>query len=121
MTGALDSEILPLAKELADEFGKAVTLVSVSETFDPATGNTTTTETTHLVNAVPPQAFNKSRIDGSLIQAGDTVIGLPAQPLSDPPTTEDKLRFDGGTWTVVAVDPIYSGEQVALYNVQVRQ
>jgi len=121
MTGALDSEMIPLAAELADDLGKAVTLVRVSETFDPATGNTTQTETTHLVNAVPPQAFSRTRIDGSLIQEGDTLVALPAQPLSNAPTTEDKLRFGGETWTVIAVDPIYSGEKVALYNLQVRQ
>ena len=120
MTGALDSEMLPLAKELADDLGKSVTLVKISETFDPLTGNTTATETTEAVNAVPPQSFSSSRIDGSLIQEGDTLVGLPAQSVTNPPTTEDRLKFDSGVWTIVSVDSVYSGEKVALYNLQVR-
>ena len=121
MTGALDAQMLPLAAQLADEFGKTVTLVHISESFDPNTGTTLQTETTEMVNAVPPQAFSKGRIDGSLIQEGDTQVGLPAQSVTTPPTTEDRLKFDDGVWSIVAVDPLYSGEKIALYNLQVRQ
>lgn len=121
MTGALDAEMRALADDLTSEFGKTVTFVEVSKTFDPSTGSTTETTTETTLASVPPQDFAFSEMDGSLIQQGDLVIGLPAKTVPVEPTTQDRLKIDGDTWQIVAVRPVASGEQVALYNVQVRQ
>lgn len=104
-----------------DRVGKAVTFVQVSETFDPATGSTTETTTDTAITAIPPQDFRFEQMDGSLIQSGDLVLGLPAVDMPVEPTTEDRVKMDGDIWSIVAVRPKSSGEQDALYQVQVRR
>ena len=122
MTGALDSTFRPLAVDLARQFGKTVTLVRVTgSTFDPSTGQTTETTDETTFAAVPPQAFSFDRIDGSLVQSSDTLLGLPALSVPAAPTLEDKVKLDGHTWSIVQVQPTYSGELVALYQVQLRR
>jgi len=121
MTGGLDADLRATAVELADELGKQITHVRITQSYDPTTGQTTETETTESVNAVPPQELDLSRVDGSLIQTGDTFVGLPAPSVSQVPSSNDSIRFDGDTWSVVRVQPIYSGEKVALYRVQLRE
>jgi len=121
MTGALDSTMRGLASDLAGRLGKTVTYVEVTESFDPATGQTTTTTTETQLAAVPPQSFNFDRIDDSVIKAGDAVVTLPVLDMPKEPTTDDRLKMDGTTWQIVRVKPVASGENFALYEVQIRQ
>jgi len=121
MTGALDAEMRDLAVELIDEYGKAITVVRESTSFDPATGETTTTTTDHLVNSAPPEDFAFSRIDGTLIQQGDTVVQVQAKSLTITPLDSDKIKIDGDNWNVVQVGKVYSGELVALFVVHLRR
>ena len=121
MTGALDAEIRPLASNLAREFGKTVTFVQVSSSFDPSTGSNTETTTETSLAAAPPQSFRVENMDNSLIEKGDLVIGLPALDISIEPTTQDRIKIDGDTWSIIQVAPLFSGELAALYNLQVRR
>lgn len=125
MTGALDTEMRALAVELTDELGKAVTLIREETAYDPSSGETTTMTSTASANATPPADFTLSRIDGTLIQQGDTVIDVPAQGLDmgtpDAPQQTDKVRIDGTKWGIVQVGKVYSGEQIALYRLHLRR
>lgn len=124
MTGALD-RLRTTAKSLIDKFGKQVSLVRESTTYNPATGQTTTTSTSTTVNATPPKDFTAARIDGTLIQQGDTVIQIAAQGLDlgtpDTPQQSDKVTIDSSTWKIVQIGKVYSGEQIALYTLHLRQ
>lgn len=121
MTGALDAEMRDTAKELADELGKPVTITRETSSFDPSTGDTTTTTTDYNANAAPPEQFNLDKVDGTLVQAGDVILAVPAKGLSISPNTSDKAKFDGDTYTIASVRPRYSGEQVALWELQLRK
>jgi hypothetical protein len=121
MTGALDAEMRQLAVDLAQELGRSLTFVEVTSTFDATTGETTETTTETQLAAVPPQNFRFDQIDNSLIEAGDAVIGLPAQAMPVAPTTDDRVKMNGATWKIVQVAPVASGDKDALYEVQVTQ
>lgn len=117
-----DTEMRDLAAELAEDLGKAVTYIRVTgEEFDPEAGETVKTTEEHDVSAVPPQSVSTRLIDGSNVKVGDMVVGVPATSLEFTPSTDDRLRIDGDDWSIVRIEPIYSGEKVAVYNLQVRR
>lgn len=121
MTGALDARMRSLAERLVDKFGKPVTLRRTSSTYNPVTGTTSETTANHAVNAVV-ELYEDRLIDGSLVQVGDMRVTVPAASLSvEPSTTTDTLILDGDTWQLVRVLPVWSGEQVATYQLQVRK
>lgn len=125
MTGALDTEMRDVAVELIDEFGKAITVIRESQTYDPATGQTVTTSTEVPVNAAPPRDFTLARIDGTLIQQGDTVVQVAAKGLDlgtpDAPQATDKVEIDGTRWGIVQIGKVYSGDLIALYALHLRR
>ena len=116
----LDARHKNVAAVLARRYGKAVTLRQVSETFNPATGQTTTTTTDFPAQAMPPKDFSTAPLADTLIEAGDTVVDVPALGLGVVPTTQDKAVFDGTTWTIVQVGKVYGGEDVAVFRLQLR-
>lgn len=121
MTGALDKKMRATAERLVDKFGKAITLRRTTSTFDPSTGTTSESTTDHSVNAVI-EPYAERLIDGSLIQVGDMQVTVPAKSLSiDPDTSKDSVILDSVEWTLVRVEALYSGEQVATWALQVRR
>lgn len=125
MTGRLDKTARASSKRLIDKLGKALTVVREEQTYDPSTGQTTTTETTVSVNATPPKDYTTARIDGTLIEQGDTVIQIAAKGLDlgtpDAPQDTDKVDIDGNRWGIVQIGRVYSGDQIALYTLHLRK
>ena len=54
-----------------------------------------------------------------MIQAGDVQITIGGESVV--PEPDDKVTIDGDKWKVINVDATYSGEQVAIYTMQVRR
>lgn len=121
MPGALDSTLRNVAEQLIERFGGAGTYRRVVETFSAATGQVSKTETLHSVISTPPEPYNQNRIDGDVVQVGDLRTMLKAQNLGFVPSVGDLFTFNGTTWQVVRVEPLYSGAQAAAYEIQLRQ
>jgi len=121
MPGLLDGVMLPLAENLIESFGGAITYTQTSETFSATTGKTTVMETNHSVIMTPPAPYNVNRIDGSVVQVGDLEAMLKAQNLGFVPAAGDKVTFNGTDWQVVGVKPLFSGALAAAYTIQLRQ
>ena len=118
----LDATFRDLAKNLIADKGKVVTVVRETRTFVPATGKNTTVVTNYSAKISPPAPFNQNRINDTTIIQGDMSCLLAAKGFAITPTARtDKMLFDGTTWQIVAVNPIYSGEQVAAWELQLRQ
>lgn len=123
MTTALDAEIVPMALEVVDLYGQnAVFTVPATKDYDATVGLTTeTSPTDHTKKVTPPEPYDKRWVDGDLIQQNDVRIYLPASWLSFTPEkgmlvtllTTEKFR-------IVGVKPIYSGEDIAIYDLQLR-
>ncbi|PVZ19926.1 MULTISPECIES: hypothetical protein [unclassified Pseudomonas] len=91
--------------------------------YDPEQGTVSPSETTYQGSALR-QAYAKGEVDGTLIRQSDvrlivspvqlTGMDLPA------PQQQDRINFDGTTYTVVAVDPWnYAGVDIG-FDVQAR-
>jgi len=121
MTGKLDKRMRAAAQRLIDDFGKPTTLQRTSTTYDPGTGTTTETTTDYSVNGVL-EAYSENRIDGTLVKVGDMRLTVPARDLAvTPDQTVDRVIIDGTQWSIVNIGRLYSGAQVATYEMQVRQ
>jgi len=121
MTGKLDKRMRALGQRLVGTYGKSVTLRRTTSSFDPSTGQTTESTTDYATSGVL-ENYADSRTDGTLIQTGDLQVTVPALNLSVTPDQEtDSLMIDSEAWTIVNLSRIYSGEQQALYQMQVRQ
>ena len=118
----LDRFFPRLAERLIDKFGAAATLETVAKTEDLVTGKVGESVVASPVKITPPEPFAIGQIDGSLIQAGDMATVIAAKGLNAvPAANRDRLIFASETWQVVAVDPIYSGDSVTAYRLQLRR
>lgn len=119
----LDAKLRPVAKRLLETYGKASTLTRVTGgTYDPVTGQTTDpTETDYTVYASPPKFFRRDAVDGEIIRETDFYVTIAAQGLAVTPDREtDTFTFDGADYTILRVEPQYSGELVAAYKLHLR-
>lgn len=121
MAGALDT-LVPKALALVNRLGKTVAFkVPASQTYNPATGVVTETGSTDVSAVVtPPSAYHVRLVDGDMIRQGDVKVSVPASGLSFTPVPGQKVVIDSKTWHVVAVRPVYTGELIALYELQLR-
>lgn len=118
----LDDKLRPLASNLIDKFGKTVTLTTQSAgTYDPATRTTTITPTSVTPKAVIEEYTAGQMFAGDgLILAGDKRLTFAAADITRP-EPGDTVTIDSVVWTIKAVQETWSGEQVAIYVVQVRK
>jgi len=116
MTTSFDRKFRPKALALLTKFGKTATLKRLSEhTYDPATSEA----------AVPPTSyacrFLLDKPSSNKADAGvrrNTRTGYLAGAAFDfDPRVGDLLVLDNADWQVNVIDPIYSGDLPALFQV----
>jgi len=120
----LDDKFLPLAKRLIDTFGKVVTLTTEPQggNYNPKLGTTDKiVGSAFSVKIIPPDKYQRTYIEGDLIENGDLVTGMAAQGAPVTPTKGMQIDLDGSPWRIERVRPIYSGELIAMWELQLRQ
>ena len=119
-----------MAADLAERFGKDVTIRRTESEYDPGTGSTVETDYDVPARGGPPHDYTASEIKDTLIQQGDTVVDVPAKGLdmtstgasgSSDPQPSDKLIMDGATWSLVQVGAVYGGGAVAVWRLHARR
>ena len=126
----LDSAFRDLAKTLLTVMGVSATLKRVTPgTYSPISGESgTPTETEYSVKASPPEGYSKDLIDWTaasgrfdVILRDDLKTYIAAKGLTVVPTpSTDYLTISGNKYRVVKSNLVWSGDQVALYEVQLR-
>ena len=117
MTTVLDTKILPKVLAIIEKYGRTVNVAIDTQAKDWSTGIVSTTTATNTVKCSPPEPFNQRYVDGDLVRTGDMETLFAAQDLPFAPVVG--MRIDT-KWTAVRVDPIYSGDLVAAWKVQLR-
>lgn len=123
MSTALDNTLTAAALRLIALYGQdAVFADPATKTYDPTTGLTSEgSVTSHTEKVTPPEPYDKRWTDSDLIQQDDVRVFLAASGLDFTPfkgqlvtlLTTEKFRIEN-------VKPIYSGEDVAVYELQLR-
>ena len=123
MTTILDKRLIPRVKVIVDKYGKTVTFRTYpAETYDAASGSTTEgVKTDYSRKVTPPQNYESKYIDGEIIQEGDCQIFVPTKDLGFTPAKGMKVIFDSEVWKIIGLKPIYTGDDIALYELQLRR
>ena len=119
----LDDRLIPRILAIVQRLGKLVVFtVAATESYNPDTGEATrATAASYSLKVTPPEVYEEGLIDGENIRRGDMRVWLPASGLAFTPSPTVTVTIDGATWAVVDVAPVYTGEQVALYGLQLRK
>ena len=115
----LDGPMGALAKKLIDKFGTAATLTYVTTgTYNTTTRKATPSTTTASVHGT----FRTYRLDelGDLIQAGDAEFIIPAKGLTAP-RPKDTVTIASVVWQINRVGSVMSGDDEALFVLQLRK
>lgn len=117
----IDDELVPETLAVVDEFGKLVAFEELTtNTHDPTTGRVTTVEISHNRKITPPQEVKLELVDNDLIQVGDMTFFVAASGLPFALRREMEVTIDSTVWIITRISPIRTGEQIAMYEVQVR-
>jgi hypothetical protein len=115
----LDAGFRGLARSLSSAFGTDITITYVTAgSFNPTTQTATPSTSTSAVPAVISQ-FDVLEING-LVEAGDVKVDVPALGITEP-KADDTVTIGSDVFQVVSVRTTYSGDQAALYELQVRR
>lgn len=120
----LDDVLVPAVQELLDDLGRDVTfkVADVSSTYDPTTGTGSKSTNNYTVKATPPYPYSFGMISNDIVQAGDMRTLIAAEDLAFVPESGDVMTWDtGDVWGVVHATPIYSGELICAWEIQLRK
>ena len=119
-----DREFVPLALEMINEFGKVVAIKYYPDAaYDPTIGETSEGDfTSYTKKVIPPYPYEQKFVDGDIVRAGDVQTGIAGSGLEFVPEPGlTKIIIDTLVWNIVNMKPIYSGEQIALFILQLRR
>ena len=122
MATTLDVNLRAVALDIITRFGKNLTFYNTKEgTYNPDTRETTpAVETTEVVKCSPPE-YEKRYELGEVVRTGRVRILIPDQDLpsgfSDRLDTGQRVDFDGTSWQITDINRVYSGDQIAVYEV----
>jgi len=125
MTTELDADLVPeVATLINDELGtdavfKVLTAGGVYQL--PGSNISAPTYSDVTVKITPPSPFGAFLIDGDIIQSGDMKTLIAAQGITFTPVVEQRVVFASQSWRIVSVGPIYSGDLVCAYGLQLRR
>tara|TARA_Y100001938_G_scaffold41980_1_gene57809 strand:+ start:776 stop:1177 length:402 start_codon:yes stop_codon:yes gene_type:complete len=132
MPGLLDSILLAQAFNICNSLGKtySCTLLA-SQSFDPDTGLVSSSSSTVSVLGSPPMDYEDALINEKDFRRGDVRVIVPFKQSE---TTDldssaftnfvrgpgQRFTIDGKEFVSVAAMPMYSGENIAAYEYQLR-
>jgi len=120
---SVETRLRARALSLLSRRGKTVTItIPASETYVPTTGGVTLgANQPYSVKATPPEPYESRYVNGDTIHADDMRIFIAAKDLEFTPAKGQTVTIDTLKWRIVKVSPVYSGELVALYELQLRR
>lgn len=118
-----DTKMRALAVKLINKFGLDITWTSEVIVFNPLTQEGVRTPIAVTIKASPPLSFSEFMVDGNVVQKDDFKMFIAAttsEDLSFTPEIGGEVEFDSKKFEVLDVNPLYSGEKVAAYEVHCR-
>jgi hypothetical protein len=123
----LDDKLVPKAFELVEKFGQFATFTTdelEQSGYDPSTGHVTPGAPTNTVLKVtPPEEYDEYYAEKhkDIIIFGDMKTYLPAYNLPFDIEKVTEVNIEGELFSIVGIEKIYTGNEIALYELQLRQ
>lgn len=123
--GALDTAFRDVASSLIGVFvSNSSTLTrTLTPVYDPALGeDLSATPTTYSIKVAPPENYKFYEADGTAIRRTDLKTYIAAKDLAVVPDSQtDTLTFNSVVYKIVSVKAHQSGDQIALWELQLRK
>jgi len=116
--GAFSDRMTATALRLLTQYGESVEVERRVTTYDPATGTAEDLTPTTYSGKGYPSNYNKSEIDGVVIQQDDILLVLSTV---EEPKPSDVMTVHGKEYTAIAVQLITAQGDDVMYKVQLRQ
>lgn len=117
----LDVNARLMAQRMIDRYGKELTFTRVAKgAYNRATSSVTTSTTTQPVRAYLSSPSKQQLEKGVLASSEMALIAAKSLTIGDP-TPGDRFTFDGKSFTVGWIDKLWSGEQVAMWTVELKK
>jgi len=120
---ALDTTLVPKVKSIIDTYGKTISFVvpGLNE-YDADSGSVIESGVvTHSVKSTPPENYSSRWVAGEIIKEGDTQVSIAASGLLFTPVNGLVVTIDGENWKAIRVQSMYTGDDIALYSLQLRR
>jgi hypothetical protein len=122
MSTDLDVRLIPRVKSIVGRLGKDLTFHEEFFKDDDAAGTREKiSELEHVVKCTPPEGVTVHEVSGDDIRMGDQKCFLPAQGLEFEPVDKMPVTIDDEVWRIVAIKPIRTGEDIAIYQLWMRK
>lgn len=116
---ALSDDLTATALRLINEFGSDVTLVKPSSSsYDVATGKTVTVAGTETIIKANIGTYESEEVKG-LVIAGDIKIMISSKDITI--GKDDTIKFQGDTFQIINLMPLYLQNAIVVFNLQVRK
>ena len=115
--------MIPRVRTIVRKLGIDATFTVISgDAYDPTTGDKSAgTPTDYTKKITPFEMYDEKYIDGDVVKAGDVRVLLPANSLEFDPKTGMDVVVALNKYKVIHQKPIYTGEQIGLYDLQLRR
>ena len=123
MATALDTTLIPKIKSIIDTYGKNVVFVVPGlASYDPDDGSVIESGVKkYTVKSTPPANYNSDMIDGDTIESNDCSISISSSGLLFTPANGLEVTFDNQSWRVMNVITGYTGDEIGIYEMQLRR
>lgn len=123
--GVLDGPLRSVSKQLLDQFGTSVTLKretggSYDTSSREVTGGSDESQTVSGTLDKYKARYGQTADDGH-IESGDRKLTIPALELDWVPEVGDQAVLEGHEFEVLDAHPVYSGDEVAVYELHLRR
>lgn len=123
----LDDRLIPKVYELVEKYGQNATFTVdelKQENYEPETGHVTPdTPVNNVRKVTPPEEYSVYYVlkhQDTTIQ-GDMKTYLPAKDLPFDVKKCTEVNIEGELFNIVSIEDHYVGEQIALYELHLRQ
>lgn len=119
----LDIKLSPKVLAIINKLGKTAIFHNYTEeVYDPTVGERLQGNSTdYSQKIIPPYEYALKYIDGDIIKVGDMQTGVASSGLEFEPRQGMKITIDEVVWQIIKTKPIYTGERIALYMLQLRK
>ncbi len=124
-TAENDIKFRELARSQINDKGKLVQFNNKTSSYDPETDLTTFgPDDFKSLKIAPPARYTEEQITGEIIQQGDlrtSVAKIDVENANFVIRKQMEITIDGDIWFIESFSPIYSGELIAMYILQLRK
>lgn len=118
----LDARARAQALRMIDKSGKALSFTHRSPgTYNTSTSSSAPTETTQAGLKAYLSGPSKQQLDKGVLATSTVALIAAAAITAGDPTSGDRFTFDSKVYTVGWTDKLWSGEQVALWTVELKK